>query len=159
MNKSVVILLCILNIFLFNSCKDKNKSTFSPQLEYISISCNHSNYNYCYSFTVYTKDSKAYFSADCTIDNFEFSGKHIEFENKEIAYNEFLKIQNFARKNNLYNLYSNHKDIPYDACDITTYSITTKWENQQELTISDYSFDTDIQSYLYLLAKKYCNSK
>lgn len=41
MKKSVVILLRILNIFLFNSCKDKNKSTFSPQLEYISISCNH----------------------------------------------------------------------------------------------------------------------
>lgn len=58
MKKSVVILLCILNIFLFNSCKDKNKSTFSPQLEYISISCNHSNYDYCYSFTAYTKDSK-----------------------------------------------------------------------------------------------------
>lgn len=96
--KSVVILLCMLNIFLFNSCKDKNKSTFSPQLEYISISCNHSNYNYCYSFTAYTKDSKAYFSADCTIENFELSGKHIEFENKKIAYNEFLKIQNFAKK-------------------------------------------------------------
>ena len=30
---------------------------------------------------------------------------------------------------------------------------------QQELTVSDYSFDTDIQNYLYLLAKKYCNSK
>ena len=97
MKKSVVILLCILNIFLFNSCKDKNKST-SPQLEYISISCNHSNYNYCYSFTAYTKDSKAYFSADCTIDNFEFSGKHIEFENKEIAYNEFLKIADCKMK-------------------------------------------------------------
>ena len=110
MKKSVVILLRILNIFLFNSCKDKNKSTFSPQLEYISISCNHSNYNYCYSFTAYTKDSKAYFSADCTIENFELSGKHIEFENKKIAYNEFLKIQNFAKKNNLYNLYSNHKN-------------------------------------------------
>ena len=143
MKKSVVILLCMLNIFLFNSCKDKNKPTFSPQLEYISISCNHSNYNYCYSFTAYTKNSKAYFSADCTIENFELSGKHIEFENKKIAYNEFLKIKN----------------IPYDACDITTYSITTKWENQQELTVSDYSFDTDIQNYLYLLAKKYCNSK
>ena len=105
MNKSVVILLCMLNIFLFNSCKDKNKSTFSPQLEYISISCNHSNYNYCYSFTAYTKDSKAYFSADCTIENFELNSKHIEFENKKISYNEFLKIQNFAKKNNLYNLY------------------------------------------------------
>jgi len=104
MKKSDVILLCMLNIFLFNSCKNKNKSTFSPQLEYISISCNHSNYNYCYSFTAYTKDSKAYFSADCTIENFELSGKHIEFENKKIAYNEFLKIQNFAKKNNLYNL-------------------------------------------------------
>ena len=64
-------------------CKNKNKSTFSPQLEYISISCNHSNYDYCYSFTAYTKDSKAYFSADCTIENFELSGKHIEFENKK----------------------------------------------------------------------------
>ncbi len=98
MKKSVVILLCMLNIFLFNSCKDKNKSTFSPQLEYISISCNHTNYDYCYSFTAYTKDSKAYFSADCTIENFELNSKHIEFENKKIAYNEFLKIQNFAKK-------------------------------------------------------------
>lgn len=98
MKKSVVILLCMLNIFLFNSCKDKNKSTFSPQLEYISISCNHTNYDYCYSFTAYTKDSKAYLSADCTIENFELNSKHIEFENKKIAYNEFLKIQNFAKK-------------------------------------------------------------
>ena len=72
----------------------------------------------------------------------------------------FLKNSKISQKKIIfYNLYSNHKNITYDACDITTYSITTKWENQQELTVSDYSFDTDIQKLFIFISKKYCNSK
>ncbi len=146
--KRLVIIMTILSLFACSSSKRTEEDITS-----ISISCNHMNYYYCYSFSL-EKVNDEYLLTANYFPNEEAA--IIEKENITITQQDWDSLLQVIKDTDTLKAMEKYRksDQEYEVSDETTYSITIIFDDDSSLT-ADKQFSSDLTDHFYTLANKY----
>lgn len=118
------IFACILSFF---GCSQKLVKS-NGELTSVSISQNHMDRTYCYSFDVQKKNDSYTFNAWCLLEKGDNDYEDIELENISITEDEFAKFEKLDEKYNFFSLLKLNKEkktiffVPDET--ITSFSVS-----------------------------------
>ena len=118
----------------------------------VSLSCNHSCFAYCYSFSLFKTDGKWLFSAKCSDPE---THELTEIDNCPVENEKAQSLLSLVEQADLIDRLSNFR-MPaenYMVCDMTTYSTGIRFEDGTSVfarTGSD-----KLEQFFFALAKEY----
>ena len=147
------ILTCVLSLF---GCT-KNPKKPDNELTSISISQNHMDRTYCYSFGAYKKNDTYTLNARCMIEKGDNDYEDVELENISITKEEFKQFEELDKKYDFFSLRKPNKiekNIFFVVDEtITNFSVSYGDESFSLYTSGDCY--NEVHDYFVALAEKY----
>ncbi|MGN1126262.1 MAG: hypothetical protein ACI4RI_02370 [Ruminococcus sp.] len=141
-----------------------NKNPVKPdrELTSVSISQNHMDRTYCYSFWVRKENDSYLFDAECILaddDNNEYS--EVNFTDKEISQEEFEKFTRIDEKYDFISLKrpKKEKKFKFFALDETTTYFTVKYGDDAFSLYPNGDGYSEVSESFFALAEKYNKTK
>ena len=144
-------------MWLFNNKKDINIHTVE-MLRCISLSCNHMNYNLCYTFFAEKKDMIWLFSANSYV---ELQNKTVELKKKIIDNTYVEQMYKIIKENGLITYVENYKKPEQNSeivlLDATEYYFGMGFNDGFSKTVGSFSVNDNLERFFFELVQQYCN--
>ena len=159
--KSLVFMSILFVTMSLFGCK-KNPVKPDSELTSVSISQNHMDRTFCYSFGVRKEKDSYLFDAECILadyDNNEYS--EVNFTDKEISQEEFEKFTRIDEKYNFISLKKPKKEkkSKFFALDETTTYFTVRYGDDAFSLYPNGNCYSEVSENFFALAEKYNKTK
>ncbi|MGO5111695.1 hypothetical protein ACTQ3M_02240 [Oscillospiraceae bacterium LCP25S3_E10] len=139
--------------------KKKNVKIHTAQeLNCISLSCNHMNYNYCYSFFAEKRNEVWLFSANSYV---ELQNKTVELKKKIIDNTYVEQMYKIIKENGLITYVENYKKPEQNSeivlLDATEYYFGMGFNDGFSKTVGSFSVNDNLERFFFELVQQYCN--
>ncbi|MDD6489508.1 MAG: hypothetical protein PUG48_06825 [Clostridia bacterium] len=148
----MAILSTIAGIF---GCNKAQKYT-ADDIQEFSISCNHMDFSFAYSFDIKKSEDGWLFSAECFTDG---KSQHTEFENCPVTNEEVEELLAIIREKDIIDGIKNYKKpvVEFQVLDETTYYSSIRFSDGESISAGTIISGNETESYFYSLAEKYSN--
>lgn len=138
--------------------KKKNVKIHTAQdLNCISLSCNHMNYNYCYSFFAEKKNEVWLFSAKSYVES---QDRTIELEKEIIDSTHVEQMYKIIKENGLITYIENYKEPKQKAkiflSDATEYYFGMGFNDGFSKKAGSLSVNDNLECFFFELVQQYC---
>lgn len=157
--KSLILMSTLFAIMSLFGC-GKNSVKPDRELTSVSISQNHMDRTFCYSFGVRKENGLYLFDADCVfLDNDEYC--EVNFTDKEITKEEFEKFANLDKKHDFISLKrpKKEKKSKIFALDETTAYFTVRYGEDTFSLFPNGECYSEVSENFFALAEKYNKTK
>lgn len=160
--KGLIIMSVMSLMFSFFGCSGKSKtpSQLNEQLSSVSISQNHMDRTYCYSFRARKQNESYLLDAECIIVDYDNNDyKEINFTDTAITEEEF---QQFALIDSKYDFLSHiksgRKKNIFFACDETITNFSVKYGEESFNIETNGECFKAVNEFFFQLAEKYADN-
>lgn len=157
-HKIIKFAICLTPLmFLFSGCTSLNGSTKpEEEISSLSISQNHMDRNYCYSFSAYKSDDSYYLNAWCLLTLKDNDYRDVNLEDVSITKEEFDEFTKLDEKYDFFSyLKEEKKTNKFQPLDETTAKFEVSYDGESiNLETSGECFEA-VYSYFIDLAEKY----
>ncbi|MGN1457522.1 MAG: hypothetical protein ACI4XP_06165 [Acutalibacteraceae bacterium] len=150
----MAILSAIAGIF---GCNKEPEYTVGD-IQSFSISCNHMDFSFAYSFYIKKSEGGWLFSTECFTDG---KSQHTEFENCPVTNEEVEELLTIIREKDVIDSLRRYKEpkLKFHALDETTYYSSVSFADGKSIGAATVVSGNEIESYFYRLAEKYADTK
>lgn len=148
------VLSAIAGIF---ACNKVPKYT-ADDIRSFSISCNHMDFSFAYSFYIKKSEDGWLFSAECFTDG---KSHHTEFENRPVTNDDVEELLTIIREKDVIDSLRSYKKpkLKFHVLDETTYYSSVSFADGKSIGAATVVSSNEIESYFYRLAEKYSDTK